>query len=363
MKKMNFTNQSTREVFAEKDFDSFKKLMFQTATDTLEDGVSKKEANDKIREISFAVLGLDENASRKQIRNAMRRHKIDIYEVTEELIQDLLKTGWGDNPFFREFVEIKNLDDGDTNIFYTPDDVILTVAEVSGNHHDLFRQRLGAGKTFSVKTSWYGVKIYTEYEHFLTGAIDWAAFIQKVYEAFDKKVNDMIYSSLASVASTLTPSGQFNKTGTLDRDVLLTLIEDVQAATGDDVVIMGTKSALGKLDAVGDASWRSNEMKQERYTTGRLGYWEGVRKIEIPQSFAPGGTTAKQVDPTLLLFMPVSEDNKFIKLFNEGEARVHEDDNPDINMDMTLEFEYQQKLGVGTVVGKKFGVWDIDTTD
>lgn len=363
MKKINFTNQSTREVFAEKDFDSFNKLMFQAATNTLEDGVSMKEANDKIREISYAVLGLDENATRKQVRNAIRRHKIDIYEVTEELIQDLLKTGWGDDPFFREFVEIKNLDDGDTNIFYTPDDVILTVAEISGNHHDLFRQRLGAGKSFPVKTSWYGVKIYTEYEQFLTGAVDWAAFVQKVYEAFDKKVNDMIYSSLTSVATQLTPAGQFYKTGNLDRDTLLTLIEDVQGATGDDVVIMGTKSALGKLDAVGDASWRSNEMKQERYTTGRLGYWEGIRKIEIPQSFAPGGTTQKQVDPTLLLFMPVSADNKFIKLFNEGEARIHEDDNPDINMDMTLEFEYQQKLGVATVLGKKFGVWDIVTTD
>ena len=361
--KINFTNQSTREVFAEKDYDAFQKLMFQTATDTLEGGITKKEANDKIREISFAVLGLNEGASRKEIRNAMRRHKIDVYEVTEELLQNLLKTGWGDNPFFNEFVEIKNLDDGDTNIFYTPDDVILTVAEISGNHHDLFRQRLGAGKTFSVKTSWYGVKIYTEYEHFLTGQTDWAAFVQKVYEAFDKKINDMVYSSLAGVASSLTPAGQFNKTGTLDRDVLLTLIEDVQAATGNEVVIMGTKSALGKLDAVGDASWRSNEMKQERYTTGRLGYWEGIRKIEIPQSFAPGGTTTKQVDPTLLLFMPVSADNKFIKLFNEGEARIHEDNTPDINMDMTYEFEYQQKLGVATMIGKKFGVWDIDTTD
>ena len=47
---------------------------------------------------------------------------------------------------------------GDTNEFYVPDESILTVSEVSGNHHDLFRQRLGEGRTFAVKTSWYGVK-------------------------------------------------------------------------------------------------------------------------------------------------------------------------------------------------------------
>lgn len=358
--RMNFTNDSTREVFADRDFREFNQLMFAAAYDNSKlDGVSMKEANDKIREIMFEVIGVDENASRKEIKRAIRRHYLDIYEVIEDTVQNLLKTGWGENPFFKDFVEIRNLEDGDTNQFYVEDNTILTVAQVSGNHHDLFRQRLGRGETFSVKMNWYGVKIYTEYEHFVTGRIDWPAFIQKIYEAFDKKVNDMVYSSLIAAAKAVTPTSQFVKSGTLVRNDVLTLIEDIQAATGDEVVIMGTKSALGKLDEVGDASWRSNEMKQERYTTGRLGFWEGVRKIEIPQSFAPGGTTTKLVDPDILLFMPVTEDNKFIKLVNEGEARIHEDDTPDTNMDMTMEYEYQQKMGVGTVLNKKFGIWDM----
>ena len=53
--------------------------------------------------------------------------------------------------------------DGDTNEFYVPDEVILTVSELSGNHHDIIRQRLAEGQTFSVRTSWYGIKIYAEY--------------------------------------------------------------------------------------------------------------------------------------------------------------------------------------------------------
>ena len=357
--RLMFTNQNTREVFADKSFEEFSRLMYETARGSISDGLSIKEANDKIREIEFEILGIDANAKPKEIRRAIRRHQLDIYEVHEDVLQDLVKTGWGENPFFTEFVEIRNLEDGDTNEFWVADDVYLTVAEFSGNHHDLFRQRLGSGQVFTIKTAWYGAKFYVEYEHYLNGKVDWSGMIQKIYAAFDKKVNDMVYSALFNIASALTPAGVFNKTGNLVRADVLELIENVQAATGNEVVIMGTKTALGALDAIGDASWRSNEMKQEMYTTGRLGYWEGVRKVEIPQSFKPGDLTQKQVDNDILLFMPVDPNNKPIKLVNEGQARIFEDTDPNTNMDMTLEWEYQQKLGVGVVIGKKFGIWDM----
>lgn len=156
MVKMMFTNENTREVFSNHDFNDFNTLMFETGLG--KEQVSKKEANDKIREVFREVLGIDETASKKEIRKAIRRHKVDIYEVTEELVPNLLKTGWQDNPFFMEYVEYKSGADGDANEYYVEDETILTVSELSGNHHDLIRQRLGEGQTFAVKTSWYGVK-------------------------------------------------------------------------------------------------------------------------------------------------------------------------------------------------------------
>lgn len=158
MKKITFSNADTREVFAKenRDYEEFSKLMFDTAVGKQE--VSAEDANKKIREVMFEVLGVDENCSKKELRKAIRRHKVDVFEVIEETIETLLVSGWGNDPFFNEYVEIKSMAIGDTNEFYVPDESILTVAELSGNHHDLFRQRLGAGRTFSVKTSWYGVK-------------------------------------------------------------------------------------------------------------------------------------------------------------------------------------------------------------
>ena len=154
-KKINFSSNDVREIFAVKDYNEFSQLMFDTANGA--EKVSTDDANKKIREIMFSVLGIDEGSDRKTIRNAIRRHKIDIYEVIEETVENLLVSGWGDNPFFNEFVEMKSMADGDTNEFYTKDDVILTVSELAGNHHNIVRQRLNEGKTFNVKTSWYGV--------------------------------------------------------------------------------------------------------------------------------------------------------------------------------------------------------------
>lgn len=355
MRKLTFSNADTREVFANKDYADFHKLMFDTACGKQK--VSAEDANAKIREIMFEILGVEEGCSRKDLHKAIRRHKIDVFEVIEETVSDLLVSGWGENPFFNEFVEIKSMNTGDTNEFYVPDDSVLTVSELSGNHHDLFRQRLGAGRTFNVKTSWYGVKIYAEYELFMAGKVDWANFVQKIYQAFDKKVNDMVYAAVMSAGDKVNPTNQFTKTGTLNKDTLITLVEDVQAANGVEAVIMGTKTALSKLTAISETDWISDAMKQERHTTGRLGIWEGIRLVEIPQSFAPNDTTTKLVDNTKLLIMPVVSDNKFIKIYDEGEAQVKEVSDGDTNMDKTIEYEYQQKMGVATIVNRRFGMY------
>lgn len=354
MKKITFSNADTREVFAEKDYNEFSKLMFDTALGKQE--VSKEDANAKLREVFFSILGVDENCSKKELRKAIRRHRVDVFEVIEETMESLLVSGWGNDPFFNEYVEIKSMAIGDTNEFYVPDTSVITIAELSGNHHDLFRQRLGAGSTFSVKTSWYGAKIYAEYELFMAGNVDWAGFINKIYEAFDKKVNDMVYAAVMSAGSQVTPSAQFNKSGSLDKATLITLVEDVQTANGVEAVIMGTKTALSKVADLTQVQWYSGNMKDERNTTGKLGIWEGIKLVEIPQSFAPNDTTTKLVANNKLLIMP-AVDNKFIKIYDEGDARIKEISDGNTNMDMTIEYEFQQKMGVATVVNRKFGTY------
>mgnify|MGYP004521528989 FL=1 len=195
----------------------------------------------------------------------------------------------------------------------------------------------------------------------MAGKVDWAAFVQKIYEAYDKKFNDMIYPAVMEAGTKVLPTSQFCKTGALTDSTkasLIELVEDVQMANGCEAVIMGTKTALAKLSQLVETQWIADSMKEERHTTGRIGLWEGIRLVEIPQAFANNDTTKKLVDNTKLLVMPVA-DNKFVKVFNEGDSQIREVADSATNMDMTMEYEYQMKMGIATIIGRKFGMWTI----
>lgn len=365
-KLMNF-DAHVREIFENDDakFASFNKLMLDVANDNLEDGITIKEANAKITSMFKKIIGCDENSSKAEVRKAIRKNQQVLFDLIEEVVPNLLQSGWQDNPFFNEFVETRNIDIGDQNVFYTEDETILTVSKVSGNHWDLDRQRLGKGTTFSVATSWYGIAVYSEYEKLLTGLEDFATFVTKLYEAVDRFVNESIYEAFVSAASELPGgaggAGQWVKTGDLGdatKDAFMTLIEDVQMATNMDVVIMGTKAALSKLEGMQKIDWVSNEMKNERYTTGRLGYFEGTRLVEIKQGFKLNDTTHRLVDDKQLFIMPVG-DNKFVKVVNEGQPEMRQVQDNVTNQDFTYNFTYMFKLGVGVQIGLRFGVWNI----
>ena len=366
-KLMNF-DAYVREVFEneESKFAAFNQMMFDLANgNELEEGITVKEANDKIVSIFKKTIGIDEHSSKAEIRKAIRKNQAVLFELIEEIVPNLLRTGWQDNPFFNEFVEARNIDIGDKAVFYTEDDTILTVSKLSGNHWDIDRQRLGKGASFTVETSWYGLAVYSEYEKLLTGAEDFATFVKKVYEAVDKFVNESIYQALISAAEQLpggaSGSGQWVKTGALteaERDVFMQLIEDVQMATGMDVVIMGTKTALSKLEGIQKIDWISNEMKVERNTTGRIGYFEGIRLVEIKQGFRLNDTANRLVDDKQLLIMPVG-DNRFIKVVNEGQPEMRQVNDNTVNQDMTYDYRYAFKMGVGIQINLRFGVYNI----
>ncbi len=356
-----------REVFEnnEEKFAGFTKLMIDTASGDFEEGVTLKEANKKIVDKFNKIIGVDEKSTKADIRRAIRRHQQVLFDLIEEVVPNLLKTGWQENPFFNEYVETRNIDIGDQNVFYTEDDTLLTVSKVSGNHWDIDRQRLGKGASYSVTTSWYGIAVYSEYERLLTGAEDFATFVTKLYEAVDRFVNESIYQAMLSAAAQLPGgaggSGQWVKTGSLtaaEKTVFMQLIEDVQMATGMEVVIMGTKTALSKLEGMQNIDWVSEDMKVQRNTTGRIGYFEGIRLVELKQGFRLNDTTQYLIDDKQLFIMPVG-DNKFIKVVNEGQPEMRQVNDNTVNQDMTYDYRYMFKMGVGVQIGLLFGVYNI----
>ena len=153
---MNFaTNVQTVFNNDVNDFMAFSRLLTDVALGKQE--VSKEEANKKIVEVFQGVLGINENSRPGDIRKAVRRNQALLFDIIEETVQELLVTGWGNDPFFQKYVDQRNLALGDKNEFYSEDESILSVMRVAGNHHDVVRQRLGAGSVQSISTYWCAV--------------------------------------------------------------------------------------------------------------------------------------------------------------------------------------------------------------
>lgn len=360
MSKFMQFDMNVKNVFEndESNYDSFNKLMLDYSHDML-DGISAREANDKIVEIFRNIIGCDEKSTKAEIRRGIRRNQNLIFDLIEVVIDDALISGWQENPFFREFVEVRNLALHDKNEFYVPDDSVLSVMKVSGNHHDLLRQRLGAGKTFSVETSWYGIKVYAEFERLLTGLEDFSTLVGKITEAFDRYVNQALYETLIGIGTTL--GSQWYKASAINdttKETLRTLVMDVSMATGSEVVIMGTYAALSKVYDLTNVSWASGDMKNEKYTTGRFGYWEGIRLVELKQGFKLNDTTQYLIANDVLFIMPVGIE-PMIKLVYEGDTQTYQVQDAGTHMDMTYDYEVQTKMGIGVITNQKFGYWKI----
>ena len=86
--------------------------------------------------------------------------------------------------------------------------------------------------------------------------------------------------------------------------------------------------------------------------------FEGVRLAEITQGFKLNDTTQRLVDDKQLFIMPVG-DNKFVKVVNEGQPEMRQVQDNVTNQDMTYDFRYMFKLGVGVQIGLRFGVSNI----
>ena len=350
--------------------DNVRNLMFDLAQNVEvfdeEQGraISNREANEVLRKAVFEELGLNEKSTPKQIKRALESEAgKKFFAIIEELIDVKVATGWHENEFFNEFVETKNLADGDANEFWTEDDIILTVAKVAGDHHDLTIQKLGLGSPFSVPTSVYAVKVGSDIRLFLTGRKNWGEFVDAVAKAFVKKIQDTMYTEFMGAAAQIPATQQFNKQGLLSsttKDTFDTLLEDVSVANDNaPVVIMGTKTALKKLTALADINWIADSQKESVAHSGLLGDYEGTPLMEIPQRFANNTTASKLVDSTKLIIMP-QVGAKPVKFVDYGESELTVDQKG-AYIDDYQTYEVQRRMGISTIITEYFGMWTIGT--
>lgn len=322
---------------------------------------SASESNDIIRNQYDKILGINfKTASRMQRRQAWRAHGLEICSVIENTLADRMVSGWDStNARFMELVEDVNIARGDMNYFTTQNTALLQVSKWAGNHHDIVRQKVLPGKGFSIDTSPYVIKVYTDFELFMLGKVDFAGMIDLMYKSIEKHRYSALYTAFMSL-DTFLPSDMKSSIQIVEasKDSIIDKIEAVKATTGKDIMLVGTRVAMQKLQNTVPYTMWSNDMKNERHEKGMLGMWEGYECLVLDRVNAEGTRDSifTAEDNKKIYIIPIDSDFKPIKRVNEGDVEYFERGMGGDMQDRTIEAEIWYHEGIGVVIDELFGV-------
>jgi hypothetical protein len=141
------------------------------------------------------------------------------------------------------------------------------------------------------------------------------------------------------------------------KDDIIEHIEGIKATTGKDVLLVGTRTAIQKLQNTVSYNMFSDAMKDERHQNGLLGSWEGYDCLALSRVNKAG--TRESVfsadDNKKIFIMPVSPDRPPIKRVNEGDVIYYETGMDGLKKDMTVDAELAYQEGIGVVINEVFG--------
>lgn len=367
MRKMNFSAH-VLNVFDEMktSYDEVKNLMFDLYKNELEDGITKREAEDKLREVSLKIFGLTKDSSRRERERAYRDYGRQFFDVIEEVTDWTVTTGLKENEWFNALVNYANLKEGDKNLFVNEhEEVILSVARMGKRHHDTMLQRLPENTTYSVETDLYGAAVGADIDRYLIGQEDWTKLVDAITKAFTVMIQELIFAEILEAPKKLPVQSGFVETGALStatRKKFNKVLQNVSVANDNaDVVIMGTMVALQELEGLIDINWLANSQKEDKAKMGRLGNYGRYTLIEIPQRFARNDVT-KDMYKDDVLWVFASGDNKMVDMVDVGETLIEEiTDRGTANSNIAdlMKYEVQREFGVATRLGRYFGQWTI----
>lgn len=312
---------------------------------------SAQESNDTLRKAFADLMEFSLEGNGVIDRKTFRKHKTEIFEILEEVINETLQEGLKSQ--FDGFAEYRNLAWGDENLFKTPANQIFRVSLVSDGNGNIRRQRLRDGQEFSVSLDTYAIKIGEDFHRFLAGRVDWAEMMAGITESFKRDLTQRIANAVmnsygeygATYHNTFTATGGANP---FEEQDLIEMAMHIEARTGSKVAVYGTKLALRKLNP----EYLTEASKDDRNTRGYVASIAGIPMVEIEQSHEYGSDNFA-VSNDFILLLPQNAD-KMVKVINEGDAII-QDQQAGISSDMMQEYFIANRFGIAVICTKVFG--------
>lgn len=311
---------------------------------------SAQDRNEIMRKEFLELMGVE-----KFDAMAYNKHKYEIFEVIRETLQATLsKETELQDSFVSRFVDERNVEYGDAITFEVDNDAYLTVGKISGNNWDLDRQRIDRGASVTPKINSYYIKIYDYFKKFMSGRMDFAEISEKVYKSIAKFKSDFVAEVFQSAVSGL-PS-EFSYSGAYDKAKIQGVLDHVTASNGGNVVLVGTKGALNKLQNITDVV-ASDKMADELNNNGFLRRWAGYDCAELPTAFKANSKKNFIFDNDKIFVL--NGEAKPVKIVNEGQMLVAETNDITNMNDMTKELACIWNMGGVAIFDRMFGVIEL----
>ena len=310
---------------------------------------SKGETSEAIRN---ALLEMNGGSKKLNLKTFYRGSQL--YALVQELIPAIIDEGFKDEDALFNLVDYRNIADGDEDEFYIEGNSYFLVADAAAGIRGVRRQRIDKSETVTVKTSVKVVRVYEELNRLLAGKVSFDKFVENVAKSFKQRVLADAYKAISEMSKTtvgLDSEYFVAGTGSGDEAALIDLIQHVEAATGKEARIYGTKAALRKVST----AVVSDEAKKDLYEMGYYGKFNGTEMICLRQVHKPGTSVFALDDSKLYI---IAGDDKPVKVVNEGEGLLYEGD-ATANNDLTQEYVYGQTFGVGVACAEKMGVFTL----
>jgi len=301
---------------------------------------SKSDASEVLRQELIELNGGSDKITPKSFRANPQ-----LFAVLEEALDILVVSGLTDQ--FDDFVEVVTLDWGDTKVFTVEENRLFDVALVSDGNLDIRRERLDKGSV-SVRTKTYAVGVYEELHRLLAGKVDWPALIDRVSASYNNKIKTEVYNAIYNSYPNLNSVFQFS--GGWEPTELTDMVQHVEASTGAQAMILGTKSALSRITN----AELSDSMIEQRNQMGYLGMYMGTPMVEIRQAHRPNSYNWA-IDNNFLIVAPQME-NRFVKVILEGDSIIEETTENTRN-DMQRDYKFIKKAGFAVISSSNYGIY------
>ena len=277
-----------------------------------------------------------------------QENKYKVFRIMKEILTPVV----AENVVARyeSWVDIADIALGDTVQFEVMNQDLFEIGYVADGTSELRRQELVNGKLAMTQFQ-LGAKLYTEFDDFRRGRVDFAEWIDRLGKSFEAKIGQIIVNAVEKAYDDL--KAPFKVEGSLVEEDIMALVQKVEAKSGKQAVIYGTKSALAGLRKTSQVLAEIDKEAISRQ--GHIETFLGTRLVEIPQVL--DRKDAFMLNDKMLFVIP--EGTKIVKLLFEGDVDVVEVNNPATRMDMQFEYMFMRRLQLGVVKASVYGVYKI----